>query len=275
MNFKTKTLLLFLSIIFLQTHTSERLYEPTVAGKLFGWASQSKVVCLFNKYITSKTRGFIKTILGDDAASQEYQDLGKKAQLAVGISEENVVPIKKIPPTSPFKIVGGLAEPDTIYVNEEKFKQRSYGVKYCALLHESIHKKYNDVSVDAIVEIPTMILSGICAYKFIKAIKPVGRFKVLHILGTVVTSFFASFIATKILSVHRECRADTEGHYAAQCSVCVQESADRRKELEKEKNIFLASNSGYLTSSELEEIANNLAAHKKICAYHQDKEHGK
>ena len=124
MNIKIKTLFVLLSMTCFHMSASEFICKQTFFNKAFGWIGQSRLVCLFEKYITSKTRGNMKRYLDGKPASEEYQNLGKKAQLAVGIQEKNLLPIKKIPLDSPFSKIGtGFAEPDAIYINEEELKE--------------------------------------------------------------------------------------------------------------------------------------------------------
>lgn len=208
-----------------------------------------------------------RAMFGDIVASDQYQVLGKEAQCAVGILENSQLPIKKIPVTSIYaSLVGALAQPDAIYINEEKLNDRPYGARRCALLHEAIHTKYHDMATHDVLWDLGWLISSVGTYKLLRWKYP-QQSKIL--LGTSAT--IGNFVALSIISLkhkyYLERRADIEGHYASQCSACVQETADyRRKIFEQEHNPLR--NQGYLWANDLEKIAQELEQEHKLCSYH-------
>lgn len=265
---KTKILCLILVATQIKARANGPLNNQTLFDKIAGSIGQSKQLYLFEKHIMSKIIAPTIKVFGDEMASEEYQNLGEEAQHALRIHQERHVPIKKLDPNSPLaKFVGGLAFPETIYVNEEKLNQATYGYRRHALFHEAVHKKYNDMSADTLVELGVMIASSIGALFLIKAAKP-KLSKVKHGIGIFSIAVLASMIASNRFHYYFERRADIEGIYAAQCSVCAQESATRRREsFEVEKNPLR--NGGYLWAKDMEKIAQDLKQQDKICSYHE------
>jgi len=252
------------------THGHTSLNQPSLAGKTLGWLALSKPVKLFDRYIQSFIETKIFTALfGDEAAALLYQELGSEAQNLVGVPSQDQLKIKRIDPKSPMiEIAGAVTTANAIYVNEVKLDQRTYGDQRSALAHEAIHRKYCDSSMDNILEWTTMLLSGFATHKLIQALKPHGRFKVVHGITVVASAILCSSLTNKKFHNFMERRADIEGHYATGCSVCVHESALHRKELAKQNNLLLKLQPGYLNGEELEIIAQDLAEQNKLCAYH-------
>ena len=78
----------------------------------------------------------------------------------------------------------------------------------------------------------------------------------------------SSFISTKY-DRFRERRADIEGHYATQCFRCVEESSAHRKQSFEQENNPLKNN-GYLWTTDLEKIAQDLKTDNKLCIFHKN-----
>ena len=232
-----KKLILVLAFLPIQmsfAHTV--LNEKSFFDKALGFINQSKLMHFFEKQMTK-----LPKIIpyGDELASPEYQELGKEAQIAAGIPEEYHVPIKKIPSTHPLaSYVGAVAEPDAIYVNEERCNQVSYGARRSLLFHEAVHKKNIMIlSSDTLFELAMMAGLSFGTHAFIKAIKPVGKYKFLHALAVALVGLYGGGYASSRYHHYFERRADIEGHYATHCSLCVHESAERRRTIfEKENN---------------------------------------
>jgi hypothetical protein len=243
----------------------EPLNKQTWLTGIIGAIGQSTIIHLCSEHIQTRidkvTSSQIMN-LGDEPASQKYQELGSQAQFAVGIPLERHAPIKKINPASPVAYMfGALAESDAIYVNEEKFDKATYGSVRCALCHEAVHVKYHDKVADGILEIVALIGATIGAFLILKTYDIVRLRKTLSFIIGLGISSCAS------LQYHQfmERRADIEGHYATQCSTCVYEHAQRRKQLFEEENNPLKDH-GYLWAADLEKIAQELG--DKKCAYH-------
>ena len=63
--------------------------------------------------------------IGDELADQRLQELGKEAQLAVGISEKECLPIRQLNPG--IINTSAIAEPHAIYVSEQSLNGLNYG----------------------------------------------------------------------------------------------------------------------------------------------------
>ncbi len=268
MNFKKNFLVLFLFVFTLNVCAAESLYKPNLFSRALGYVSQSRPICLFDKHIMSN---IFPIKFGNESASQQYIDLGKEAQDSVGIPQERQVPIKSFFKNMPFfgQFAGAVAEPDAICVNEEKLNQQTYGARRFAMFHEAVHEKYNDLSVDAIVELVAMIVFMVGAHKLIKAIKPKGRFKALHVIAVIAAGFVGGSICSSYYHKFFERRADTQGIWAAACHKCAQEVADRRRvSFEQEKNPLRYK--GYLWANDFEQIAQELQNQGKLCSHHKN-----
>ena len=269
---KSKFLSILLLIGSLEISANESLNHKGLLRQALDYIGQSKPIALFDTHIQSKVRKPIQRFLGlgSDPASSEYQKLGKEAQEVLQVPQDRHVPIKKISPDSIMApLVAALAEPNAIYVNEEKLNKRSHGTKRCNLFHEAVHKKYNDSSSESVIEIGSFFGSGIAAHTLINRIKPQGRYKILHALGVIAVGLGTdSFISTKY-NRFRERRADIEGHYATQCFTCVEESAAHRKQSFEQENNSLKNN-GYLWTTDLEKIAHDLKTDNKLCTFHKN-----
>lgn len=264
-----RAFLFFWIIIAIQlpqdTRAHSSLNQKTFFGKALGCINQSRMMYFFEKRMTKLPK---LLPYGNEVASPEYQELGKEAQIAAGIPEEYHVPIKKIPSThllAPY--VGAVAEPDAIYVNEEKLNQRPYGARRSALFHEAIHIKYNDMVSDYLLELVTFAGVSAATHVFIKAFKPAGKYKFLHALAVVFTGMGGSSYASSKYHYYIERRADIEGHFATGCPQCVHEAAQQRRIIFEEEKSPLRNN-GYLGAVDLEKIAQELEEKNELCAFH-------
>ncbi len=261
-----KKLILIVAFLPIQISLAQSLLnEKNLIDKALCFVNQSRVMHFFENQMAKLPK---LLPYGNELASPEYQELGKEAQIAAGIPEEYHVPIKKIPSTHPLApFVGAVAEADAIYVNEEKLNQRSYGARRSALFHEAIHKKNNDMSSDTLLELAMMAGLSLGTHACIKAIKPAGKYKILHALAVIVFGMCGGGYASSCYHHYFERRADIEGHYATHCSQCVHESAEQRRIIFEQENSPLKNN-GYLCADDLEKIAQELENRKEMCAFH-------
>lgn len=243
--------------------------KKPLLGKVIDSISESTCMDLINKKIYAPaTAPTFRFMLGNIEASIEYQLLGKDVQSAIGLSPSKQLPIKKIPTTSPlYTLVGALAQPDAIYVNEEKLNERPYGARRCALLHEAIHARYNDMATHDILSDLGWIVSSFVTYKSLRWIYPQQR-KVVLGLVAVGGNYALAFLLGMQHKYYIERRADIEGHYASECFICVQEAAEQRRISFEEQNNPLRYQ-GYLWAAELTTIAQELEQQHKICDYHR------
>ena len=188
----------------------------------------------------------------------------QRLRFALGIPQDRHLPIKKLNPASPVApLVGAIAESDAIYVNEEKMDKAAYGATRCALFHESVHAKYHDKAVDGMMECVVLIGGSVATNSALKALNINAWRKRISCMVALGLDMYTTFA----FSSFKERRADIEGHYATQCSSCVLEHADRRKQLFEVENSPLKDN-GYVWAAELEKIAQDLG--DKKCAYHSE-----
>lgn len=239
--------------------------QQTWLAKIMGVIGKSSFMHVYSTKIQVKIdKATTHSLLnfGDEPASQKYQDLGREAQFAVGIPEHRHVPIKKINPESPMaSLVGAVAESDAIYVNEEKMDKVLYGSVRSTFFHEAVHVKYHDKAMDQAIESFGLLSATVGTYAVLKLLNIASWNKNISlIVGFALVSYTGN-------KYHHfmERRADIEGHHATQCSCCVREHAQRRKQLFEVECCALKDN-GYLWSADLERIAQNLG--DKKCLNH-------
>jgi len=266
----------FLGIILLtyaSVFSNQSLAQKNTLAKLFGYLASTKVIYLFDKYIQNILQQQLHKIIpyGNELASSEYQILGQEAQTEIGIPKEYQVPIKILSPQNPIiKYVGAMAETDGIYINKKKLDKAKYGIKRSLFFHEAVHKKYNDLSFDQILELLVFFSSTTCTYALLKKIDKIYskpwyvRWGVILLVGMI-----ANHLSSSKFHKFIERRADIEGFYASGCHVCVKDMALRRKKLFEEQN-HPFKNNGYLFYDELEKIAQELEKEAKICEYHKN-----
>lgn len=246
------------------------LNQKSLLEKTLCAIGKSYPMCWIEKNISAKfyENMIEKNGLDNGPATARYQILGEEAQYAVDIPEEYQVPIKKMSPDNPIaKMVTCLTFPYAIYINEEKLNELSYGVQRCAVYHEAIHKKYNDMSFDNIIEWQMLFGAGYTTHKLLQIIKPRITPNFIHGILVITSAFSASYKASLAYHRYMERRADVEGCYATQCATCVQEAAThRRKRFEEENHPF--KDNGYLQGYEMEIIAQDLRKECKLCEYH-------
>ncbi len=264
---------IILSIILISTtfqaYPNQQLTHKSLWGKTISAIAQSYPMYWLEKNIQAPlSEKFLSSVMGNKPATPHYQELGKEAQYAVGIPEEYHVPMLYMPPTSPLAaVVGAITFPCAIYVNEEKLDLQTYGVQRCLLFHEAIHKKYNDVSMDAVLEWPILFGTGYATHKLLQIIKPAATPTSIHGILVCVASFYATYKTSMKYHHYFEQRADIEGYYATQCATCVHEAATyRRKKFEEENHPL--KNNGYLQANQLTIIALDLQQQNKLCTYH-------
>ena len=187
MKFKKQIFLFSLiATLGVNLHAHEVLPKKSLFNKTLGYISESKLMHAFNSCVTQPMANRLHKIIPIwQAASYNFQELGRKAQIEVGVQDDRMLPVKKVNPSSLYATIGGAAyaESDAIYVNEEKLSKRTYGAQRCGLLHEAVHIKYHDFASDTFFELCALLASSYGAHALIKAIKPKGKFKVVHVLG--------------------------------------------------------------------------------------------
>lgn len=252
------------------TYTME---NKSTFEKVLGTINQSSVVYFIEKNwnvpVVQKTRELIQAFNhGTDLAAPQFQEIGKKAQQDLGIKSERHVPIKKMVPTSlAYQLAAAIAEPDAIFLNEEKLQTRSFGAQRSAIYHEAVHRKYMDETNKEIISWGSLIGSGLLAHKTIKSIKSPGKFKILHGVGVATAGLFASSTMSIQYGHYCEKRADTEGHYATNCFKCVGEHVDVRNQLFNEKHVLR--DNGYLSGDKLALIVHDLKQQNAVCESHK------
>ncbi len=263
-----------LCLILLIVHTITVALPPAefqkpLLGKLADTIALSQPLSSTEKHIIARVAHYFSShTMGNEPASVEYQILGKEVQDAVGIPFHYQIPIKKIPYDSViYDMWTAIALPYALYVNEEVLNDQSPGARRCTLLRQAIHKKYNDNSLTSLVSLSTLLASSLLSYKGIRYRWPDQRRLIPAVIAPLIGFTMYGVISLQFL-LYQEKRADIEGHYAAQCYVCVQESATQRRHQTATKPLNPLLQEGYLRATDVEKIAQDLEGQHKLCAYH-------
>lgn len=292
-----------------------RLFNKSALGRIADYCAQSWVVERWNDW---KAQNRPLDSRETSLASEHLQQMGRKAQDAVGIKKQKQVTIINHNSIRDF-----WADYKHILLNEQMVRAAylsphepneynknkalsSYGVLNCNLHHESVHIKYNDRAFNSFIGTAGTILSLTLTPALIKTtINPQGLLKLIYPVAMLLTAGSGVFLAVSHITYHYERRADTEGHYATQCHVCVSEKAEEVRmvvttcdnafnQLQEElKNInpnespenalryqeitngltyirrTLGDKSLYLSAEENELIAARLKKENKVCDYHR------
>ena len=253
-----------------QSSTMQHFVNRCGKSQLMNWGSQG---------LAKMYQSAISPYTTNELAPLEYQKLGLQCQRSVGIEPTRQVPIFQGTSLMGVMQKKAIAMPGSITINQDCLDKMSYGEKRSLLSHESVHILYND---DFALKMTMLgsFLSGLgMSYSLLYTLQ-VGA------LGTAVGSLsgaigLAMFLSKKYMAF-MESRADTEGHYAVQCSSCVLDSASSRdKDYESAQTAFKNAGQdlsigeiekrhvagGYLSRSDLQKIARDLDGQE--CEYHQ------
>lgn len=268
--FVTKLTIFSLLVCFTSLYSIDN--QAGIFSRSLGSFGQSKAVCWYNKYLFLPFRKRIRSVLGwklnNSLAEDDCQSLAKESQKKIGMSEKRILPVKKIDERSPLaKIVTAIAEPDAIYVNQEKLKQLSFGRQRISLLHEATHIKYNDAAVQQLIGLGISICAIGVGFSLAHYLALDGSLKIACHIGSASVASIIAWLASKKLSRFMERRADVEGHVAAGCAMCVKESAYRTHQLIEENNPLVKN--GYLSPVELDKIVTYFEERELYCLHHK------
>lgn len=233
---------------------------PGLLAKMSGEVAQSKLVCWYSQRVSPKMR----PTFGTELAGAKYQSLGQEAQATVGVPKGRVLLIKKLILNS-SAVSSAQAEGDAIFINEAKIESRSFGAQRVLFFHEACHAKYNDTATAQLAGLIAGVFGAGTINLLVKLVKPVDKRNFLDAVVPVVIFGLARYYIEKKVLKFAESRADFEGCYASQCSVCVEEEA----EYTSRHYLPCHKNQGYLSPSGLIAIANDLGRQNKKCIYHQ------
>lgn len=257
-----KLIILFLCATS-QIWTLEPLNQQTWFAKTMDSIGQSSFMHAYSNYMKK-----LDTCHSNEPASQEYQELGSEAQRNINSIPEHHFPIKK------WDLPLAKASCDTIYCNETDLNAREYGSRRATMHHEAIHAKYHDqATIYSLVPIGFSV-GAISTRAALKALN-INKFR-----KTLITTTGLSFMTYGLLKYKgfMERRADIQGHYATQCSSCIRKEIQERKNhliktcpsLPVDSLEYVSNLQGYLTTAELEKIAQDLG--DKKCSYHSNQQ---
>ena len=187
--------------------------------------AQSSWVVKYNQRLAMSV---INSIVDDESepnireAPKNVQELGKRAQLAVGVPTSRLVPIKE----NPFKKEGGASAGYGSIVISSFYHEESYSVGRCNMYREAVHIKYNDHCTIGLVNSASLLSGLISGPLLVKIFNPMGKWKLLYPVFALVNAFITKSLLEKYYRRYIGRRADIEGHYATGCYICVHEKAE-------------------------------------------------
>lgn len=292
-----KKLIIFLVSICNFVQADGLLPQQSLISKVVDQVGQSNFMDAYSRNVQGRVEHLGENFrpYGNEPASQKYQDLGLQAQLALGIPVGRCLPILKIDPNSSHsKNITAIAKANAIYVNEDKFAKMSYGAQRSAMYHESVHAQYHDAAALGLLKQAGFLGGFIGIHTALKSFKVVALRKSLSCLSGVIVLGYLVWKYRQFM----ERRADEQGHYATNCSCCVQEAIEDKtrmfqhaalqslnsmpEEIRKSTEKMMQERfkerdatelmedfeccQGYLHRSDLKKIAQDLGGQK--CAYH-------
>ena len=221
---------------------------------LLHYIGQLKIMYYMEKNIHTKIKSYIVQDSGE--LSMEYQKLGKEAQDKVGVPLEYQVPIKKH--VHHNKDEYAHCRSDGIYVNEAYVNNTPTIFQKYVLYHESVHKKFNHNTAIA-------IMSGVFSLSIAWTLAIMFHFTPFNTMYKILIPYAAAAIVSipyvnDKLHYYGERQADTEALYAMNCHQCVD---DLLHVMKREKD-----DGGYLTTSEMHLIAQEMKKQNKLCVDH-------
>lgn len=264
MNYLKSTLLIIITLNIAAMVCSEYPDgSKTTAGSLWGAIGKSKFVIFFRKKLhTPINNAFFSSKFGSLHATPLYQQWTKEAQSSLGIAEEDHVGVKQRSPKSPVpsKCLA-IARSESIYVNENSLHGYPIGAQRTVMHHEAAHIRYNDDSMQLLMN-STIFGCTIALLKRIQKAPVPKKYTGLAMLPVTAGSLVAAYSLNTRYHSFGERRADIAGCYATQCATCVHQYADH-------VNRYTAQGHGYLTHNETVKIAVDLEQQKKYCGYHK------
>lgn len=249
--------------------TNDLNHENTF-DQFVGWLAQSKVTGFYKKqfYVPMSNLYHWMLNLKFDDAAKDYQELGKKYQRKMGIPEDKLLPIKKLPEKYATRYrAAGMALSQYICVNENIINQNSTAAQV-TLLHEAVHAKYEDQMLSATAAYITAYIIG-GTTQFIAAALLTSKIPWVSkkTENGIITcgALIAGLGATKLLiSKYRryfERRADIKAFNAVDCATCLDNFKVHFRNYDLSKD-------GYLKPSEVDKIIENLEKANKFCDSH-------
>jgi hypothetical protein len=159
-------------------------------------------------------------------ASLEYQELGARSQIEMGIPTDYQVPVLIGNDLSTHLIA--TTDAYNMKINENILNNFSYSMKKYIFLHESVHKKYNDATMGIVIPISSYIISQPIIRKLLE--KKLSLLKLAFIAP--VIGFLIAIKQIENYHYYAERRADSEACIALNCHLCIYDAASS---LEKHK----------------------------------------
>jgi len=299
--FSTTVFFLFSSALCMSGQLGEKNWLDRALAKF----AQSSWVVKLNQRLAVLD---IDDVSNAREAPKDVQELGKMAQLAVGVPASRMVPIKEQSlgnvKEQSFGISGTAAQALCGAIVVDSQNPDPYSVKRCNMYHEAVHIKYNDEAIIGLGNLAGFLGGLISGLYVVKAFNPVGKWKLLYPVFSLINACVIKYLFDRYYGRYFERRADIEGHYATGCYVCVHEKAEdvrgalkiaqdildeypgflkeqeslgqltdeQRKQIEYAiayaRDYIKDKSDYYLSSDENEQIVSDLRRKNKVCPFH-------
>lgn len=191
------------------------------------------------------------------------QEVGKEAQLTVGIAQEDLVPVRDMSIDYPHRNSRAHVDKHALYVRYDQYDTPE--TLRILLLHEAIHLKHKHYLKGWYdMRKRVYIVLGLCLCSAGFLFKKPTWSVLAHLLG--LTALGIGY-TTKSPLYYKERAADVESLYAAQCYECVKVMAERYSISQYDPQFDeLCTQKGYLSYEECMERADLFVG--KSCIYH-------
>lgn len=191
------------------------------------------------------------------------QEVGKEAQLTVGIAPEELVPVRDMSTDYPHRNSRAHVDKHAMYVRYYQYD--TPGILRILLLHEAIHLKHKHYLKGWYdIRKRVYIMLGLCLFGVSFTLKKPTWSVLANVLGLTALSIGYT---TKSPLYYKERAADVESLHAAQCYECVKVMAERYSISQYDPHFDeICNQKGYLSYEECMERADLFKG--KSCIYH-------
>lgn len=226
------------------------LHGDTRFDQCMNWFGKSFLVSTINQLWCDPAP------LNTPELSDQIKNMGKEAQRNLGISESVMVPTV-IDPS--MEGAAAIACGKYIALSPYSFSPQlniPYGIQRCDLHHEAVHIKYHDWTASNVAQGIVMV-----ALPLVLSYRAPSNYKALRYAFRSALALVAGPATQKAYMRYAEKRADKKGHEAVKCYTCLEEKIIDIEGIPRK--------SCYLTSEDLQLIADKQKSQNQLCSYHQ------
>ena len=207
-----------------------RAFQKDWLDKMLGCFAQSGLVDCYNQYLARIEQKCLdresqKNNVQD--ACEKLKELGRKAQIAVGVPQERIVPIKQ----TALERMYACVVPGFIIVNSDN--ELTDDASRCLLHHEAVHTKYHDAAIRLLITSFIIFTSSVSSFGVTIAEHRRDSddwLPLAYACAVFFSGLAASYFVDTTYTKYFQRRADIEGYYATECFRCVSGLLECRRE---------------------------------------------